>query len=200
MLLCRFCPFMICLNGGARGLSLMYSSFLFNSFNHIPIPFDTDSKADKPPAEWQFFFSAFSSYSFFFLFLAFLLLSPSLFLSTSTFLPSSLSYFPSLPFDPPPIPILVRTYCSAGAQRNPGAPVGFPDKLHVGACALTHTRKADVTGDICCVMPWYGTVRAGIRPVRIMSWVFFVVSVLRSFWLLILVRQLSQDPFVWVCS
>jgi len=173
MLLCRFCPFTICLNGGARGLSLMYSSVFFNAFNHIPIPFYTNSKAGgQATGRMAVFF-----FGFFFLpFFSFLFFSHPFSLTLPLYLPP-LWYFPSLPFNPPPIPILVRTYCSAGAQRNPGAPVGFPDKLHVGACAFVHTRKADVTGEICCVMLWYGTVRAGIRPVRIMSWVFFVVSV-----------------------
>jgi len=139
MLLCRFCPFMISSipvsrrGGGARGLSLMYCLLIFISFGHIPIPFYTDSKADKPPAGWQFFFSfrLFFSYHYFILF-SFLLFSPSL----CFYLPSSPSC--SLPFDSSTNPNVVRTYCSAGAQRKPGAPVGFPDKLLVGACVLAH--------------------------------------------------------------
>jgi len=96
MLLCRFCPFTICLNGGARGLSLMYSSVFFNAFNHIPIPFYTNSKAGgQATGRMAVFFFGFFFLTFFFLFFSFLILSPSLFLST--FLPFGTSLpFPSI--------------------------------------------------------------------------------------------------------
>lgn len=175
MLLCRFCPFMICLNGGARGLSLMYNSFLFNSFNHIPIPFDTDSKADKPPAEWQFF-SAFFSCFFFFSF-PFSSFSPR---SSSLLVPSFLPPFrTSLHFNPPPIAFLYVRIAAPERKETREPRWGFWINFMLERAPL-YTRKADVTGDICCVMPWYGTVRAGIHPVRIMSWVFFCS--ICSFW------------------
>ncbi|PUU76313.1 hypothetical protein B9Z19DRAFT_259485 [Tuber borchii] len=81
----------------------MYSSFLFNAINHIPIPFYTNSKAGgQATGRMAVFFSAFFfgfffgffSYLFFLTF-SFLIFSPSLFLST--FLPFSTSLpFPSI--------------------------------------------------------------------------------------------------------
>jgi len=149
--------------GGARGLSLMYCLLLFISFGHIPIPFYTDSKADKPPAGWQFFFS----------FRLFFLTIILFYFPFSSFLPHSASTFPPplrVPFPsiPPPIPMLYVRIAAPERKENReprwGSRINFSLER-----ASSHTRKADVTGGVCCVMPWYGTVRAAIRPVRIMS-------------------------------
>jgi len=152
----------------------MYSSFLFNSFNHIPIPF-SKLEGGQATGRMAVFFSAFFPAFFFFSFPFSSFLPHSSSLLVPSFLPpfrTSLR-FPSILHQSQFLYVRI----AAPERKETREPRwGFRINFMLERAPL-HTRKADVTGDICCVMPWYGTVRAGIRPVRIMSWVFFVVSV-----------------------
>ena len=170
MLLRCFCTFMILVvlaqTAGESGLSLMYCYFRFNYIYHIPFYLNSRRTIHRQNCSlsfWVFFWV---------LFLAFISIPSSPFPFDSSSLYSLLLPFPAfLPFNPSPRARLYICITVPESKETRQHPWNFRKRILLEE-APSYTREADVTEDIYCIVPWYGTVSAGVCPVQIMSDVF----------------------------